>query len=64
MSTKQDIPAALASGRNDTNESTASATVACTPEQEYAAYFDAGIDGLFSDWTTTAVAARNARAAR
>lgn len=38
--------------------------VACTPEQEYAAYFDAGIDGLFSDWTTTAVAARNARAAR
>ncbi|HUS22306.1 MAG TPA: glycerophosphodiester phosphodiesterase family protein [Aeromicrobium sp.] len=33
---------------------------ACTPEQEYAIYFDAGVDGLFSDWTTTAVAARQA----
>ena len=32
----------------------------CTPEQEYVAYFDAGIDGLFTDWTTTAVAARQA----
>jgi glycerophosphoryl diester phosphodiesterase len=32
----------------------------CTPTQEYTAYFDAGIDGLFSDWTTTAVAARRA----
>ncbi len=31
-----------------------------TPEQEYAAYFEAGIDGLFSDWATTAVAARRA----
>ena len=36
----------------------------CTPHQEYAAYFAAGIDGLFSDWTTTAVAARDAWAAR
>ena len=36
----------------------------CTPDQEYAAYFAAGIDGLFSDWTTTAVAARDAWAAR
>jgi len=35
----------------------------CTPDQEYAAYFAAGIDGLFSDWTTTAVAARDAWAA-
>jgi glycerophosphoryl diester phosphodiesterase len=32
----------------------------CTPGQEYAAYFDAGVDGLFTDWTTTAVAARKA----
>jgi len=32
----------------------------CSAEQEYAAYFEAGIDGLFSDWTTTAVAARRA----
>jgi len=32
----------------------------CSPGQEYAAYFAAGIDGLFSDWTTTAVAAREA----
>lgn len=32
----------------------------CSPEQEYAAYFDAGVDGLFSDWTTTAVEARRA----
>lgn len=32
----------------------------CSPLQEYAAYFEAGIDGLFSDWTTTAVAAREA----
>ena len=31
-----------------------------TAEQEYLAYFDAGIDGLFTDWTTTAVAARRA----
>ena len=30
----------------------------CTAAQEYAVFFDAGIDGLFSDWTTTAVAAR------
>jgi hypothetical protein len=30
----------------------------CMPEQEYVAYFNAGIDGLFTDWTTTAVAAR------
>lgn len=30
----------------------------CTPEQEYAAFFAAGIDGLFSDWTTTAAKAR------
>ncbi|MFL6090981.1 MAG: glycerophosphodiester phosphodiesterase family protein [Aeromicrobium sp.] len=30
----------------------------CTPLEEYAAYFAAGIDGLFSDWTTTAVQAR------
>ena len=28
--------------------------------EEYAAYFAAGIDGLFSDWTTTAVEARAA----
>jgi glycerophosphoryl diester phosphodiesterase len=33
---------------------------ACTPEQEYVIFFDAGVDGLFSDWTTTAVAARQA----
>ena len=32
----------------------------CSPAQEYAAYFEAGVDGLFSDWTTTAVAARGA----
>ena len=32
----------------------------CTPTQEYTAYFDAGVDGLFSDWTTTAAAARQA----
>jgi glycerophosphoryl diester phosphodiesterase len=30
----------------------------CSALQEYAAYFEAGIDGLFSDWTTTAVRAR------
>jgi len=36
----------------------------CSPGQEYAAYFAAGIDGLFSDWTTTAVAAREAWAQR
>jgi glycerophosphoryl diester phosphodiesterase len=36
----------------------------CTPDQEYAAYFAAGIDGLFTDWTTTAVAARDAWAVR
>ena len=36
----------------------------CTPEEEYTAYFDAGIDGLFSDWTTTAVATRDAWGAR
>jgi glycerophosphoryl diester phosphodiesterase len=32
----------------------------CDPLAEYAAYFAAGIDGLFSDWTTTAVQARDA----
>jgi glycerophosphoryl diester phosphodiesterase len=32
----------------------------CTAGQEYATYLDAGIDGLFTDWTTTAVAARQA----
>jgi len=32
----------------------------CTAMEEYAAFFAAGIDGLFSDWTTTAVAAREA----
>jgi len=32
----------------------------CTPLDEYTAFFAAGIDGLFSDWTTTAVAAREA----
>ena len=31
-----------------------------TPLEEYAAYFAAGIDGLFTDWTTTAVEARTA----
>jgi glycerophosphoryl diester phosphodiesterase len=31
----------------------------CTPQAEYAAFFAAGIDGLFSDWTTTAVQARD-----
>jgi glycerophosphoryl diester phosphodiesterase len=31
-----------------------------SPHEEYAAYFAAGIDGLFSDWTTTAVEARAA----
>lgn len=31
-----------------------------TPREEYAAFFAAGIDGLFSDWMTTAVAARAA----
>ena len=36
----------------------------CGPLQEYAAYFDAGVDGLFSDWTTTAVAAREAWSGR
>ncbi|HUP99535.1 MAG TPA: glycerophosphodiester phosphodiesterase family protein [Aeromicrobium sp.] len=30
----------------------------CSPLQEYVAYFEAGVDGLFSDWTTTAVQAR------
>jgi glycerophosphoryl diester phosphodiesterase len=30
----------------------------CSPQQEYAAFFEAGIDGLFSDSTTTAVQAR------
>lgn len=30
----------------------------CNPLDEYAAFFAAGIDGLFSDWTTTAVKAR------
>ena len=30
----------------------------CDPLAEYAAFFAAGIDGLFSDWTTTAVRAR------
>jgi glycerophosphoryl diester phosphodiesterase len=30
----------------------------CNPLDEYAAFFAAGIDGLFSDWTTTAVTAR------
>jgi len=30
----------------------------CDPLGEYAAFFAAGIDGLFSDWTTTAVQAR------
>jgi glycerophosphoryl diester phosphodiesterase len=34
--------------------------VDCSPLQEYAAYFEAGIDGLFTDWTTTAVQAREA----
>jgi glycerophosphoryl diester phosphodiesterase len=32
----------------------------CEPLAEYAAFFAAGIDGLFSDWTTTAVEAREA----
>jgi glycerophosphoryl diester phosphodiesterase len=36
----------------------------CTPLEEYAAYFDAGIDGLFSDWMTTAVQARREWLAR
>lgn len=31
----------------------------CTPPEEYVAFFSAGIDGLFSDWTTTAVRARD-----
>ena len=31
-----------------------------SPHEEYAAYFAAGIDGLFTDWTTTAVEARAA----
>ena len=31
----------------------------CTPPLEYAAFFAAGIDGMFSDWTTTAVQARD-----
>lgn len=30
------------------------------PHEEYAAYFAAGIDGLFTDWTSTAVEARAA----
>ena len=33
-----------------------------TPKVEF--FFDAGIDGLFSDWTTTAVQARRAWAQR
>lgn len=32
----------------------------CIALDEYTAYFDAGIDGLFSDWMTTAVQARRA----
>lgn len=32
----------------------------CTPLAEYEAFFAAGIDGLFSDWTSTAVQARAA----
>lgn len=30
----------------------------CTPDEEYRAFFEAGVDGLFSDWTSTAVRAR------
>lgn len=36
----------------------------CDPAAEYAAFFAAGIDGLFSDWTTTAVRAREEWAQR
>jgi glycerophosphoryl diester phosphodiesterase len=36
----------------------------CSPFQEYAAFFEAGVDGVFSDWTTTAAQARRQWAER